>query len=81
MILKNARVAIDVILARQHLLRTAGTALVVGSWLTAFNQWSVIWDGLWTPMLILKITLNYLTPFVVANIGLLSRHASADATK
>ncbi len=69
----NIKGAIATVLAPAHLCRTSGIALLVGSWLTAFNQGDVIVGGLWTRMLELKIVLNYFTPFVVANLGLLSR--------
>lgn len=56
-----------------HLRRTGMTALLVGSWLTVFNLGDVLIQGPLTLHLILKIALNFATPFVVANIGLLSR--------
>lgn len=62
-----------VIFKPAHLRRTGITALIVGSWLTVFNLGDVLLDGLWTWHLALKVALNYVTPFVVANIGLLSR--------
>lgn len=62
-----------VVLRPAHLRRTGLTALIVGSWLTAFNQWDVIASGSITLGLSAKVALNFLTPFVVANIGLLSR--------
>jgi len=55
-----------------HLRRTGTIALVVGSWLTLFNQGDAIWDGQISTAILLKVLLNYLTPFVVANFGLLS---------
>ena len=44
-------------------------AAVMGSWLTAVNQGSVIASGTlpW-----LKVVLNYLTPFTVTSIGFLA---------
>lgn len=44
-------------------------ALVVGTWLTAVNQWAAIREGHppWT-----AIALNYATPFVVASLGFLA---------
>lgn len=56
----------------RHLRRTSAIALVVGSWLTLFNQGDVLASGPVDSMLLLKVLLNYLTPFVVANFGLLS---------
>jgi len=59
----------------RHLRRTGVIALVVGTWLTAFNQGDALLADGWTAVLGLKIFLNYLTPFMVANLGLLSGHA------
>lgn len=56
----------------RHLRRTSTIAIVVGSWLTLFNQGEVLWAGELSFALLLKVLLNYLTPFVVANLGLLS---------
>ncbi len=56
----------------RHLRRTFTIAIVVGSWLTLFNQGEVLWAGGLSFALLLKVLLNYLTPFVVANLGLLS---------
>lgn len=56
----------------RHLRRTSTIAIVVGSWLTLFNQGEVLWAGGLSFALLLKVLLNYLTPFVVANLGLLS---------
>ena len=56
-----------------HLRRTGSIALVVGTWLTLFNQGDVIWAGQLSSWIWIKVGLNYLTPFVVANLGLVSR--------
>lgn len=61
------------LLAPLHLRRTGLTAFVVGSWLTLINQADVLMAGSINGLFIGKILTNYLTPFVVANIGLLSR--------
>jgi hypothetical protein len=45
----------------------------VGTWLTLFNQGDVIWAGQLGGWIWIKIALNYLTPFLVANLGLLSK--------
>lgn len=63
----------EVILRPAHLKRTVLTALLVGSWLTFFNLGDTLVASALTWPLALKIVLNYATPFVVANIGLLSR--------
>lgn len=61
------------ICARPSYLRRTGTiALVVGSWLTLFNQGDAIWTGQTSTAILLKVLLNCLTPFVMANFGLLS---------
>lgn len=49
------------------------TAVLVGSWLTFFNLGGALVLNALTWPLALKIALNYATPFVVANIGLMSR--------
>jgi hypothetical protein len=56
-----------------HLRRTALVALVVGTWLTAFNHGDELLRGGLDMRLAAKIALDYLTPFVVSNIGLLAR--------
>lgn len=56
-----------------HLRRTVLIAVIVGTWLTAFNQGDVVLSGGFDGGVALKVALNYLTPFVVANLGLLSR--------
>ena len=51
-------------------VRTAGLiALVVGTWLSAMNQWCQIASG--HPPWI-KLVLNYATPFTVASLGFLA---------
>ncbi|HET6912194.1 MAG TPA: nitrate/nitrite transporter NrtS [Rhodanobacteraceae bacterium] len=56
-----------------HLRRTALVALVVGTWLTAFNHGDELLAGGLDVRLAAKIALDYLTPFVVSNVGLLAR--------
>ncbi|MBU6430596.1 MAG: hypothetical protein KGR26_16375 [Cyanobacteria bacterium REEB65] len=56
-------------------------ALVVGTWLTLVNQGDLLFTGHWSAGLAGKMVLNYLTPFTVSNLGLLSRtfqHSMAD---
>lgn len=60
-------------LKREHLARTGLITLVVGTWLTLFNHGDVLVSLTIDGWLLLKVFLNYLTPFVVANLGLLSR--------
>lgn len=56
-----------------HLARTGTIAVVIGSWLTLFNHGDALLAAGLDTLLIAKVGLNYLTPFVVANLGLLSR--------
>jgi len=64
------------VFAQAHLRRTGLIALIVGSWLTAFNHGDALLAGAGSASLALKVFLNYLTPFVVANLGLLSRRTT-----
>jgi hypothetical protein len=57
----------------RHLKATGGIALLVGTWLTVVNQADVVWARGIDGALLLKIAINYLTPFVVSNLGLLAR--------
>lgn len=63
-------------LEAEHLQRTGLISLVVGTWLTLFNQGDLLLAGGVSILLLGKIFLNYLTPFVVANAGLLSREGA-----
>jgi hypothetical protein len=56
-----------------HLKATGSVALLVGTWLTLVNQADVIAADGTDGTVLLKVFVNYLTPFVVSNIGLLSR--------
>jgi hypothetical protein len=56
----------------QHLKRTLSIALVVGLVLTAINQLDVILAGDATTATWIKSATNFLVPFVVSNLGLLS---------
>ncbi|HEU0195586.1 MAG TPA: hypothetical protein VFQ88_00040 [Nevskiaceae bacterium] len=57
-----------------HLKRTLLIALVVGTWLNLFNHLDQLLRGAINLPLAVKLALNYVTPFVVSNIGLLARH-------
>jgi hypothetical protein len=63
-------------LQRRHLRRTLRIALVVGVVLTAINQLDVIASGDATTTTWVKCALNFLVPFVVSNLGLLSGRAT-----
>jgi hypothetical protein len=61
---------------REHLRRTIRIALVVGLVLTTINQLDVILRGDATPTTWTKCALNFVVPFVVSNLGLLSGRRS-----
>jgi hypothetical protein len=55
----------------QHLYWTVRIALIMGIVYTAVNQGDVILGGHADATLYFKVPMNFLAPFVVANIGLL----------
>jgi hypothetical protein len=55
-----------------HLRRTLRIALVVGLVLTAINQGDVLLSGDATAGTFVKCALNFVVPFVVSNLGMLS---------
>jgi hypothetical protein len=57
---------------REHLRKTIPIALVVGILLTAINQLDVILGGDATAGTWIKCAMNFVVPFVVSNLGLLS---------
>lgn len=67
---------IKICLEWKHLKRTGLITIVVGTWLTLFNQGDVLILGDIDMFILGKIFLNYLTPFMVSNAGLLSRESS-----
>jgi hypothetical protein len=70
--------AIRHVLLPVHLRRTLTIALVVGTWLTLANLGDVLISGQATVGTALKVAMNYVTPFVVSNLGLLSGRADPD---
>lgn len=56
----------------QHLRRTLRISLVVGVLLSAINQLDVIIGGEADALTFLRCGLNFVVPFVVSNLGLLS---------
>jgi len=64
---------VRVIITPVHLKRTVLVALVIGTWLNLFNHGDELLNGMMNAHLAAKLTLNYLTPFVVSNVGLLAR--------
>lgn len=67
------RYALNVCCRWEHLRATGGVALLVGSWLTLVNQADVIAAHGLDAVVLVKVAVNYLTPFIVSNIGLLAR--------
>jgi hypothetical protein len=61
-----------VVFAPVHLKRTLLVASVVGSWLNLFNHGEELLRGVITAPLAIKLALNYLTPFIVSNAGLVA---------
>ncbi len=59
-------------LRRTHLRRTTRIAFVVGLLLTAVNQGAVILGGDASTLTWVRSAANFLIPFVVSNLGLLS---------
>jgi hypothetical protein len=57
---------------RRNLRRTIRIAIVVGIVLTLINQGSVIAAGHETPATWVRCVLNFIVPFLVSNVGLLS---------
>jgi hypothetical protein len=55
-----------------HLRRTVTIALIVGTWVTLLNQGDALLGEGPSAGLAVRAVLNYLTPFVVSNLGLLS---------
>jgi hypothetical protein len=62
----------------EHLRRTLLIALVVGTVLTAINQLDVIVRGDATAATAVKCALNYVVPFIVSNLGLLTGRSGPD---
>ena len=57
-----------------NLRRTVKIALVVGTIFTVINEVEELADGKGTWITGIKIAVNYLVPFVVANLGVLVAH-------
>lgn len=57
---------------REHLRRTIRIAIVVGLIITTINQLDIIVSGEADAVTWIKCGFNFLIPFVVSNVGLLS---------
>ena len=71
------REALAPCLKRANLKRTARIALVVGCVLTIINQLDVIARGDATALTGVKIALNFVVPFIVSNLGVLTATRTA----
>jgi hypothetical protein len=60
-----------------NLRRTIRIALVVGTILTLINQADVIARGNATALTVGKVCLNFVVPFIVSNLGVLTGTRSA----
>ncbi len=68
----GARAALAYCLRATHLRRTTRIAFVVGLLLTTINQGAVILSGDASTLTWVRCAANFLIPFVVSNLGLLS---------
>ena len=73
----SARDAVAYCAAPARLRRTLGIAVVVGTLLTLLNQGDVILAGGATGATAVKAGVNFLVPFLVSNLGLLSGRGQA----
>ncbi len=75
----GTREALAYCLRREHLRRTIRIAFVVGLVLTAVNQGAVILGGNASTLTWARAAANFLIPFVVSNLGLLSGRGGRSA--
>jgi hypothetical protein len=66
------RSALEYCARPDHLRRTLTIAIVVGVVLTAINQLDVVLRGEATAVTYVKCAMNFVVPFVVSNLGLVS---------
>lgn len=71
------RDSLAVCLKPANLRRTALIALVVGCVLSAINQADVLVSGAATGRTAVKIALNFVVPFLVSNLGVLTATRTA----
>lgn len=55
--------------SRKVLVRSVTISLVVGSLLTATNQYEVLLRGPYTRSLLVKVVFNFLVPFLVSSVS------------
>ena len=71
------RVALATCRQPSNLRRTLTIALIVGCTLSIINQGDVIVHGDATGATVLKVCLNFVVPFVVSNLGVLTGDRTA----
>lgn len=71
----RVRWAAGIVFYPTHLKRTLFITFIVGLVLSFSNDGGQILDGSWTATLTWKIAINFCTPFIVANLGLLAHHS------
>jgi hypothetical protein len=76
---RSARAALAYCARREHLRRTTRIALTVGVILTLINQSGVLFGGHPTAVTWVRCALNFVVPFIVSNLGLLSGWRSTQA--
>jgi len=69
---QRVRAALGYCARRQHLRRTTRIALAVGVILTLINQSGVLFGGHPGAATWIRCGLNFVVPFIVSNLGLLS---------
>jgi len=75
----GTREALAYCLRRKHLRRTTRIAFVVGLLLTAVNQGAVVFGGDASTLTWVRCAVNFLIPFFVSNLGLLSGRGARSA--
>lgn len=73
-----SRRALAIVLQPSHLKGTCLVARVVGALLSVVNLGGQLLWGPWNLPMAIKIAMNVLTPFVVANLGLMLRQGGSE---
>jgi len=73
----DLRAALETCLQPSNLRRTLTIALVVGCILSIINQGDVIVHGDATAATVVKVCLNFVVPFIVSNLGVLTGDRTA----
>lgn len=76
--MSSLNVAIQVCCKPANLRRTLGIAATVGVVLTAINEGDLLVEGKASAATAIKIAMNFVIPFLVSNLGVLTGTRSAD---